>query len=267
MRINFLILIFVSLMVLASLLWLEGFWVGLSFVIIGFLLVITVFYTDAALLFFLGARGIKRADEAKFHLASAQEAYKLALPVPRLYFYNGSFDRAFVFEARGDISLVLSKDLLDNCTSEEIAAICFSLLLQVKKNLVKKRNKTIFIMTFIAWISNGLIEMIGQLLKIKYVRLSLNWLSNFLLKPWLDFFYKISLGERYFLQIKKALMDYPIEAEMLKKVAGKINRPDEIDSFSSRKLLEYSAIGKNRHFQRIINIELLPHEWDYIFKP
>jgi hypothetical protein len=69
MRINFLILIFVSLMVLASLLWLEGFWVGLSFVIIGFLLVITVFYTDAALLFFLGARGIKRADEAKFHLA------------------------------------------------------------------------------------------------------------------------------------------------------------------------------------------------------
>jgi len=254
-------------MVSASLLWLEGFWIGLSLLSICFLLIVTVLYTDAALLFFLGARGIKRADEAKFHLASAQEAYKLALPVPRLYFYNGSFDRAFVFQARGDISLVLSKDLLDNCTSDEIAAICFSLLLQVKKNLVKKRNKTIFIMTFVSWISNGIIETIGQVLKISYVKISLDWLSNFLLKPWLDFFYKISLGERHFLQVKKALMDYPIEAEMLKKVSGKINRPEEIDSFSSRKLLEYSALGKNRHFQRIINIELLPHEWDYIFKP
>lgn len=266
MRINFIIFLLVGLMVLASLLMLEGVWLGLSLFLIGFILVITVVYTDSALLFFLGARGIKRADEAKFHLASAQEAYKLALPIPRLYFYNGSFDRAFVFEARGEISLVISKDLLENCSGDEISAICFSLLLQVKKNLVKKRNKTIFIMTFISWIINGLIEIICQVLKISYVKLALDWLNHFLLKPWLDFFYKMSLGDRYFLQIKKSLMDYPHEIEILKRVAGKINRPDEIDSFSSRKILEYSALSKNRYFQRVISLELLPHEWDYIFK-
>jgi hypothetical protein len=267
MSINFILIIFAGLSLLMTLLFTAGIWTSIVLVFIALFLIISMAYADSAILFFLGARGLKRADEAKFHHASAQEAYKLAVPAPRLYFYNGTLDRAFVLEGRGEISLVLSKDLLENCNLEEISAICFALLLQVKKNLVKKRNKTLFLIGLISWISSAVIEILSKLFRHKHLKLSLNWMSAYLLRPWLEIIYKISIGEKYFQKIKKNLSEYPAEASHLMRAAGKIYRPDELDSFSSKKIWEYSSLGKNANFQRIISLELLPHEWDFIFKP
>lgn len=266
MRINLIFLLFAGIAVLMTLLLTTGIWTPILLGLLFVFLVISIVYTDSAILFFLGARGLKRADEAKFHHASAQEAYKLAVPAPRLYFYNGTLDRAFVLEGRGEISLVLSKDLLENCNLEEISAICFTLLLQVKKNLVKKRNKTLFLIGFISWMSSAVIESLSNIFRFKHFKLSLNWMSAYLLRPWLEIIYKFSIGEKYFQKIKKSLSEYPTEASDLLRVAGKIYRPDELDSFSSKKIWEYSSLGKNANFQRIINLELLPHEWDFIFK-
>jgi hypothetical protein len=178
------------------------------------LLVFTVIsfgYTDSALLFFLGAREVKSIEEGGFHSASIQEAYKLAVAEPRLYSYNGTLDRAFVVQGRKGIGLVVAKDLLEVCTQDELSAICFELLLQVKKNLAAKRTKAMFLVGSILWMSHVIIEFIFKIVPIKEIKIYLNWLFHFLLKPWLDFIFQITIGKSYFSKLERYLKDYPVE--------------------------------------------------------
>ena len=235
---------------------------------IGILLVfvvISVGYTDTAILFILGAREVRSADEAEFHSASTQEAYKLAVLRPRLYYYNGSLERAFVLQNKKSISLVMSKELLEICNKDELAAICFDLLIQVKKNLAVKRTKVMFVVGMTSWISHALVDVLTKIIPINEFSKAMNWLMYFLVHPWLDLFFKFSMGESYFKKLASVLKEYPHENETLQKVGAKLRTNNEIYSFSSRKLIQFSSIHKSRHYQNIITLEFLPHEWDLIF--
>lgn len=227
--------------------------------------IISIGYTDTGVMFFLGAREVRSADEADFHAAAVQEAYKLAVPRPRLYYYNGALERAFVVQNKKTISLVLSKELLEICSKDELAAICFELLIQVKKNLAIKRTKVMFLIGMASWLSHAFVELLIKIVPIKEFRQSMNWLMYYLLHPWLELFFKLTLGEKYFRKLEVLLKDYPNENDLLQKVGSKLRTNNEIYSLSSRKLIEFSSVNRSRHYQNIVTLEFLPHEWDLIF--
>lgn len=267
MRVTLFLLILTCFMGLFLWLTLSGALFFFGFLLLLLFIIISIGYSDTAILFFLGAREVKSSDEADFYTAAAQEAYKLAVSQPNLYFYNGALERAFVLQNKKSISLVLSKDLLEICTKEELAAICFELLIQVKKNLASKRTKVMFVVGLGSWFVHGIVELLTKIFPFKEFKLSVNWLLHYLLQPWLELMFKLTLGEKYFRKLEILLKDYPLENNLLQRVGAKLRRPNEIYSLSSRKLIEFSSANKSRQYQNILTLEFLPHEWDLIFDP
>lgn len=228
-------------------------------------IVVAIGYPDTALLFFLGAREARSSNEPKFYGAAAQEAYKLAVPVPNLYYYNGNFDRGFVFQCRKKVSIVLSKSLLDTCQADELNAICFELLLQVKKGMAQKRTGVMFLVGFISWVAHGVLSAGLELIPLKEVKRSADWLLIFLLHPTLELVFKLILGNSYFHKLKASLMEYPHEWELLERVNLKLRKASLLESLPSRKLMELSAASRKGHYRNILTLEFLPHEWSYFF--
>jgi hypothetical protein len=253
---------------LAFILWVatHGAFFAFGALILGLFIVITIGYQGAAILFFLGAREVKGTEEEQFYSAAIQEAYKLAVPQPRLYFYNGTLERAFVLQNRNEINLVLSKELIDICSGEELSAICFELLIQVKKNLASKRTKVMFLVGMYSWIGQGIGEILAKIFPVKELRQSINWLFYYFMSPWIHVFFKFTMGGKYFKKLEDSLQDYPLEKNLIMKVVSKLNRPGEIYSDSMRKLMEVSALSKSLQYRSIIALEFLPHEWDFLFK-
>jgi hypothetical protein len=228
-------------------------------------IIITIGYADTMVLFLLGAREVRSSDEKEFFEAASQEAYKLSVPMPRLYFYNGSLERAFVLQNRDTVSIILNKGLLEKSTPDELRAISFELLLQVKKGMASKRTKSMFLLGFISWILHSIMGMILSVLPFKDIRRAADWFFNYLMNPVLEVLFKFVMGDGYFKKLQVLLAEYPHEKEMLEKVGLKLRKPYSYYSLPSRKLLELSSLYKSRHFQSIMALEFLPHEWDYLF--
>ena len=259
---QFLFITFFGLLILASF---TGFWFWFMAFIWMVFFVLSVGYPDSALLFFLGAREVKSTDEDRFHTAAVQEAYKLALRPPKVFLYNGSVERGFVIESHRQVSLVINRDLINLCTEDELAAICFELLLQVKKNMASKRTRATFLIGLFSWFISSLCGVINKLIPIKEVRQSINSFNNFLLRPWYELAFKLMIGENYFRKLEMHLADFPQEGAALQRLGDKLRRPEEIKSFTSKKILELTSSLRSQHFQNILSLEFLPHEWDFIF--
>jgi hypothetical protein len=229
-------------------------------------IVITIGYPDTFLLFLLGARELRSSDEKIFFGAASQEAYKLAVPMPRLYFYDGSLERAFVFQRGPFISLVLNRSLLENSSRDELNAISFQLLLQVRKGMASKRTKCTFIIGFLIWIYRSILEVFLRLIPIRNLRKPTEFFLNYLLAPVLDLLFKVTMGKNYFKKLEQYLSEFPDEKTVLRNVGLKLRKPHSYDSLPSRKMMELQAVIKNKHFQNILALEFLPHEWDYLFR-
>lgn len=260
--------LFISTLVLILFLWvtLSGAWLALGFLCLLFFVVITVGYSDTFILYFLGAREVRSGDEKTFFEAASQEAYKLAVPMPHLYFYNGTLERAFVLQNRKNISLILNKNLLQKSTQTELHAICFELLLQVKKNMASKRTKVMFTLGLFSWVIHSVVGIILSLLPFKDVKKSLDWVLSYFLHPSLDLMFHLILGKRYFKKLETSLNEFKAEKELLRGVGLKLDDSLSYHSLPSRKVLELSSVNKSRHFQNILSLEFLPHEWDFLFR-
>jgi len=79
--------------------------------------------------------------------------------------------------------------------------------------------------------------------------------------------FKLIIGKKYFKKLGLILKEFPTECDSLQKVGLKLKATNEIYSLSSRKMIEFSSLNKSRHFQNIMALEFLPHEWDLIFDP
>lgn len=260
--------VFIILTILLAALWLWAVTSG-GLLIFGLTLlavfcVISVGYSDTAILFFLGAREIRNNSEQGFFEAASQEAYKLEVQAPNLYFYNGSLERGFVLQNRNTVSIVLSKKLLEACGPEELRAICFELLVQVKKGMASKRTKVMFLLGFISWTTHSAFQLLSGIIRSKEIKKAIDWIVIYLLHPWLDFLFKFMLGESYFTKLAEFLKDYPQESGLLQRVRMKLRRPDFLASLPSKKLVEFGSIYKNSHYQNILALEFLPHEWNYL---
>lgn len=266
MRVNIVLTLIFTLLGLFSWVLFSGVWFILSFLFLLVFLTITVGYSDKAILFFLGARGLRHSDEKAYFQAASQEAYKLNVPTPHLYFYNGSLERAFVLKNFKTISLVLDKSLIDGCTPEELSIICFELLLQVKKGLAAKRTKAMFILGINSWLVHSLTGLILKLFPIREIHLAANWVVNFFLQPWLLVLFNIMVGQNYFLRLQTFLDQFPEEKDDFRRLDLRIRELSQIHSLPSRKLIELSSISRGRHFQNILALEFLPHEWDFMFR-
>jgi hypothetical protein len=260
--------LFLGFIILGLFLWvtLNGVFLFIAGMIGLALVVITIGYPETMLLFLLGARELRSSDEKSFFEAAAQESYKLSVPMPRLYFYNGSLDRAFVFQARHNVSIVLNKNLLERATKEELKAICFELLLQVKKGMSTKRTKCMFVLGLSTWIIHSLSGLLTNLIPFKDIRKGSKWFTNYLFNPVLDFVYRIMMSESYFRKLEQFIGEYPEEKALLGRVGLKLRKPYSYYSLPSRKLLELHSVGRSRHYQNIMALEFLPHEWDYLFR-
>ena len=267
MRAILFLLILICLVGLFLWITLSGALLVIGFAFLLFFIIVSVSYNDTAILFFLGAREIKSADEPTFYAASSQEAYKLAVTQPCLYYYNGFLERAFVLQNGKTVSLILSKKLLEICTREELAAISFELLVQVKRNLAPKRTKVMFLIGLGSWVSNGLVNILIRLVPYKEFRQTMSLLFLYLTQPWLELVFKFTLGDKYFRKLASVLEEYPLENSILLKVNLKLRKPEEVYSLISRKMIELSSVDKSRHFQNIVTLEFLPHEWDLVFDP
>ena len=231
-----------------------------------FLLVITVGYSDTLILYLLGAREVRSSDEPNFFEAASQESYKLSVPMPHLYFYNGTLERAFVLQNRHTISIILNKSLLEKSSKAELKAICFELLLQVKKGMATKRTKAMFLLGFFSWVIHSLMGALLSILPFKDVRRAFDWFLNFLLHPALGFIFKFVMGKGYFKRLENILNSFEEEKDLLRGVGLKLEKPYSYYSLPSRKVLELFSVNKSRHFQNILAMEFLPHEWDYLFR-
>lgn len=265
MRSTFLLIL--GLIIIGLFLWvtLSGAFLVLGFVLWLLLIIISTGYPDTMVLYLLGAREVRSSDEKDFFEAASHEAYKLAVPMPRLYFYNGSLDRAFVLQNRQSCSIILNKSLLEKFTSSELKAICFELLLQVKKGMAPKRTRSMFLLGILSWVVRSLTRLILAIIPFKDLRKSVDLVLNYFLHPVLDMGFKLILGESYFKKLSLVLSHFPEESELLIRVGLKLKKPLAYYSLPSRKLLEFSSINKSHHFQHIIALEFLPHEWDYLF--
>jgi hypothetical protein len=265
MRVNLILL--VSTIVFGLFLWvtISGALLAISYIVLLFLVLITVGYPDKAILFFLGAREVRSQDEALFFKTAAQEAYKLAVPMPHLYFYNGTVERGFVLQNKTVTSIILSKNLLHSVSESELHAICFELLLQVKKGMAGKRTKVMFLLGSCSWISHSVVGLVARIVPLKEMREALDWILNYLLHPLLDFLFSFTLGNGYFKKLSGFISEYPYEKELLLKLGMKLISPESIYSLPSRKLQEFSSASRSRHYQNILALEFLPHEWDYFF--
>jgi hypothetical protein len=265
MRVNLLFILFPCLVGLLFWGTLSGIFFGLGMMMLTVLIVITIGYMDTVLLFLLGAREVKSTEEADYHSAAMQEAYKLAVAQPRLYVYNGTLERAFVIQNRESVGLVVSKAILRICSKDELAAICFELLLQVKNHHAIKRTKVMFLIGASSWILQGTAQVLAKIVPFNDFRLSINWLIYFLINPWFEIIYKLTIGEKYFRVLENQLKDFPAENNLLLKVGSKLTTHGEIYSLTSKKLIELLAYNKSRQYQSIITLEFLPHEWDFLF--
>lgn len=256
-----------ALVITGLYLWLilSGALLTFSLLLLLLFVVISVVYPDSIVLYLLGAREIGANDQSEFFEAASQEAYKLAVSMPKLYFYNGVMERAFILQQGKTLSVVISKSLLDKCTFEELSGIVFELLLQVKKRMAKKRTRTMYLLGVLTWFLHSVVSVIFKILPIKEVREAIFWLINYLLHPLLHFLFRFILGISYFKKLKSQLNDFPIEKDRLDKAGLKLARNTSYISLPSRKLFELFSSQKSRHFQGIIAFELLPHEWDYFF--
>lgn len=260
--------LFLIYCLLGSFLWitLNGALLIFSFLGWLFLGVMALGYSDTMVLFLLGAREMRSSDEKSFFEAASQQAYKLSVAMPRLYFYNGSLERAFVLQSHHDVSIILNKTLLNNCQNDELRAICFELLLQVKKGMASKRTKSMFILGLFTWLTHSVTGLFQTVLPVKEVRQSVDWLINYFIHPTLDLMFRLLVGEGYFKKLDSHLKDYPAERELLDRVGLKLRSPADYYSLPSRKIAEFSSVRRSRQFQNIIALEFLPHEWDYLFR-
>lgn len=244
----------------------SGVWFVILAVIWLIFSIISVGYRDAWILFLLGAREVRASDEKGFFEAASQEAYKLAVQMPRLYFYNSPLERVFILQAGSRTSIVANKGFLETCSSSDLVAISFQLLLQVKKRMAAKRTKAMFVVGLISWLFNSIFNLI--LLPVSHTDFerSVKWALNFILHPFLGSLFKFMIGEGYYKKLYRYLEMFPNEKYLVDNLGLKLRKPENYFSLPSRKVLEFANLYKSRHFQNILSLEFLPHEWDYLFK-
>jgi hypothetical protein len=122
-----------------------------------------------------------------------------------------------------------------------------------------------FFLGTLVWTVHSLISLVTAFVPFKDVRKSADWFVNYFFNPVLEFLFKIIVGENYFKKLGNFLNDFPSEKEHLVRLGLKLRKPDSYYSLASRKILELQAINKSKHFQNIMALEFLPHEWDFIF--
>lgn len=260
---NFVLICSFLLLTLACWLFLSGLFLVTALLLLVILALVVWNYADKAILYFLGAREIMSSDEPNFFQEATQQAYKLAIKTPSLYFYNGLFERAFVLQNGEDVALVLSRSLLDRVGKNELSVICFSLLLQVKKKMAPTRTKAMLVLGLMTWLVHGLGSVVAILIPSKNIKEAVFLILNFFLHPWLRFNFKLLIGQRYFKKLGNYLADFPQENSELTHFYLKIRHPSEISSHPSRRLIELFSSQRSSHYQNVLSLELLPHEWDY----
>jgi hypothetical protein len=220
---------------------------------------------DRAILFFLGAREVRSGDQPQYFEAASQEAYKLSLPQPKIFVYEGSLERGFILQNRNQLSLVLSRSFLTKMNLPELSGVCFSLLLQAKKKLVHKRTKAMFITGTISWVFNNFASLVAVVVPEKNSKKVIHAVFDFFLIPGLRLIFDVILGKSYFRQFSTYLNEYPNDYNSLQVAGMKLERCSEIYSFPSRRIYEFSVSTRRNSYKNILFLELLPHEWDYLF--
>lgn len=172
-------------------------------------------FPDKWLLHFFQAREAARAEYPVLAQILDNQAYKLSMPTPYLYTYNGFFPRAYAFARFRRAVLVLERGMLDEATSHEMEALLFNLCLQVKEKIAAKN--TFSYLAFAAWWF--------PFLKLSSRRNAVVWLGQFVLLPFAAMTYEIGEPSRSHKRFLNVFLGYEKEAETLSGFMARLRPP------------------------------------------
>ncbi len=216
-------------------------------------------------MFLLGAREIRGDDQSSYFESASQEAYKLSLQRPKIYVYEGVFERGYVLQNNKNISLVLDRSFLNRVSKNELSGVCFALLIQAKHGLATNRTKAMLIFGSISWIVNGLGKLLGLFIPSRYFRLSINWFLVLMFYPLIQSLFSMMVGNNYLIKAFQLLDEYPDELRNLKLATMKLKNNSELYSITSRKLIEIASASKTSTYKNTLTLDVLPHEWDEFY--
>jgi len=226
--------------------------------------VIMIYYLDRVTLSFLSARPTTLQENEKVFRAANLQAYKLETISPEIYYYHGTIKRAFVLQHGKRISLLLHEDLISDSSDEELGALFFSLLVQVKKGFAKKRTRIMFLIGLIAWGGTETANILGTLLPGKNSRKNCYLAFMYLFSPISSVLFKVGLGRSFFDQMILSLSSYSQESEEFQRYLKKIKTIFLQPSFTTKSLQLYLATQKSTNLQIQVILENLPHEWERV---
>lgn len=258
------ILYLLGLLALMSFIWVtfSGFKVLALFLICVFIGILILTHCDLLILLFIGAREIQDDDYPILAQIVSQEAYKLSVLKPKLFFYHGHIDRAFVFHQGRRIHLVLGKSLLQSYSEFELRAIVFELLLQAKKKMASKKTKMTFMLIFLMGIIHFVVSMLFKILPFPRLKQAIMWFIFYSIYPPLEVIFKLVIGQGYFKKLSSYLQNFQVESENWEAVKSRLSSPDVMKSLSYKKLMIFFNLSHRDSFQNIFVLESLPHEWD-----
>lgn len=239
--------------------WIFPTWLGVSciFLILVFGLVLNL-YPDKFLLHFLQAREITETEFPLAHQVVSNQAFKLKLPAPQVYTYNGFFHRAFAFSAGKRSVLVVERRILIDVSREELEALLFSLSLQIKDGTAKKSTFALLSLA-VCWVPY--LKMMGLWRNPPQI---LGWLGQFMVAPAAGLLHRLGFNQNTCQKFLTRLSEFPYEESRLRELNGRFDQPKLHLSVARDFTFRAGAASHGPREQMILALEAATHLMDHL---
>lgn len=239
--------------------WFLPFWAGLIAILALLLtLLILNLYPDKFLLHFLQARETTETEFPLAHQVAGNQAFKLRLPAPRIYTYNGFFHRAFAFSAGKRSVFVVEKRILTGVSKEELEALWFALALQIKEKSARHSTFALLAMA-ICWVPYLKLMTLWRI-----APPVLGWIGQFMVAPTATQLHRLGCNQRTCQRFLRRLGDYPFEESRLRELNGRLTQPRLQLSVARDFTFRASAASHGPREQMILALEAALHPLDYM---
>ena len=239
--------------------WILPFWAGLLALVFAiFSAVVLNLYPDKFLLHFLQARETSETEFPLAHQVAGNQAFKLRIPAPQIFTYNGFFHRAFAFAVGKRSVFVVEKKVLNNVNKEELEALWFALALQVKENSATR--STFALLGMAVW----------WMPYLKLVSLwrtpppVMGWIGQFMVAPVATQLHRLGINQLSCQRFLRRLAEYPHEEARLRELNERFQQPRLHLSVESDFTYRASAASHGPREQMILAIEAATHPLDYL---
>lgn len=239
--------------------WVLPFYLGLfALILIILYAVVLNLYPDKFLLHFLQARETTETEFPVAHQVAGNQCFKLRVPAPQIFTYNGFFHRAYAFSVGRRSVFVVEKGVLNNISPAELESLWFALALQVKD---KSARSTTFALLGMAVCWVPFLKLLGLW---RSTPAAMGWLGQFLVAPAATQLHRLGCNRVSCQKYLKRLSEYPYEEARLRELNDRLNQPRLHSSVARDFTYRASAASHGPREQMILAIEAATHPLDYL---